>query len=132
MSKNDIEAEFGEAEIKEIIHGVCALSERGKTNLAKLIYNFTILDEEGRLKVLLEMKAIADREAGARDWLKKARKARGMTMATVAQKLGISESYYCMIEAGNRKERLDIPIASKISETLGVPLAEITDVEKER
>lgn len=55
-----------------------------------------------------------------RDWLKEARLSSGMTMKQVADKLHISESYYCSIENGYRQRNMDMSLAVKISEALGI------------
>ncbi len=51
-----------------------------------------------------------------REWLYKARKNKNLTMAEVAARSNISESYYSMIESGNR----DVPVhtAKKIAKVL--------------
>lgn len=67
-----------------------------------------------------------------RDWLKKARASKGFTMLALAQKLDISESYYCMIESGNRQEHMDISLAAKLSAVLDIPIAQITALETEK
>lgn len=50
-----------------------------------------------------------------REWLKTLRTEKGMTMKEVGEKLGVSESYYCMIEAGERQKKLDMMVASGLS-----------------
>ena len=64
-----------------------------------------------------------------REWLKKAREDSGLTMKTIADKLGVSESYYCAIENGTRQKKMDIVLASGLSAALGVPLAVIVKNE---
>lgn len=51
-----------------------------------------------------------------RDWLKNLRVSNNLTMAEVAAKSNISESYYSLIENGHR----DVPVntAKKIAQTL--------------
>lgn len=65
-----------------------------------------------------------------REWLKKAREEKGMTMKTAADELNISESYYCSIENGTRQRRMDISLASKISVVFDVPLAAVVEMEQ--
>ena len=65
-----------------------------------------------------------------RDWLKEHRTALGFTMAQMAEKLDITESYYSMIEAGDRQKKMDIAIASQLSAILGVPLTQIIEMER--
>ena len=64
-----------------------------------------------------------------RDWLKEKRRKRGYTMAQMAEKLGITESYYSLIEAGERQKKMDMILAGKISEALGITLDEIVSEE---
>lgn len=60
-----------------------------------------------------------------REWMAAARNEKNLTMAKVAERCGISESYYSLIEAGERQKRLDITLAVKLSDVLGLPLDEI-------
>lgn len=64
-----------------------------------------------------------------RDWLKEKRIEKGMTMAEVAEKLGITESYYCMIENGERQKKMDIAVAMKLSQILNEPVNRIIELE---
>ena len=66
-----------------------------------------------------------------RDWLIKARTEKGLTMKQMGEKLDISESYYSMIEAGDRQKRMDLTLVSKLSTVLGIPIAEIASLEAE-
>lgn len=66
-----------------------------------------------------------------RDWLLSLRRERGMTMKDMAEKLCISESYYCMIESGLRQKRLTLKIAQSIADAFGVPIEEIIRLERE-
>jgi transcriptional regulator with XRE-family HTH domain len=67
-----------------------------------------------------------------RDYLKELREKKGLTMAEIAKKLDVSESYYCMIEKGQRQERMDITLAAKLSVILGISLSEIVAHEHAR
>ena len=60
-----------------------------------------------------------------RKWLREARENGGLTMKRMAEKLLISESYYCAIENGTRQRNMDISLAERISETLQIPIKEI-------
>ena len=64
-----------------------------------------------------------------RDWLKDARKEAGLTCKEMANKLEMSEPYYFRIETGERLNKMPIPTAVKISEILGIPLAQIVTYE---
>ena len=66
-----------------------------------------------------------------REWLRTARREKKLTMKDMAAALGISESYYCAIENGERQKRLDIMVASTLAEVLGVSVAEIIRQEAE-
>jgi Predicted transcriptional regulators len=64
-----------------------------------------------------------------RDWLKEARKKEGLTMKALGEKLGVSESYYCMIENGARQIRMDMALAARISKELNISLDIISKYE---
>ena len=66
-----------------------------------------------------------------REWLKSARKEKNLTLKEVGAALGITESYYCSIENGERQKRLDLMVASGLSKILGIPVAEIVRLEAE-
>jgi transcriptional regulator with XRE-family HTH domain len=65
-----------------------------------------------------------------RDWLLKARKEKNLTQLQVSEMLGISESYYSFIEAGTRQKKLELPMASKLSEILGISIRQIVELEE--
>lgn len=52
-------------------------------------------------------------------------------MKDMGQKLGISESYYCLIESGGRQKRLDLALASKLAVVLGISISEVVHYEQE-
>lgn len=64
-----------------------------------------------------------------REWLKNLRNEKGLTMKEMGTKLGISESYYCAIENGERQKKMDIVLVSGLSSALGVPVAKIMRYE---
>lgn len=64
-----------------------------------------------------------------RDWLKKSREAKGVTMSEMARKLDISEGYYCLIENGKRQKKMDITLLTRISSVLDLPLADAVSLE---
>ena len=64
-----------------------------------------------------------------RDWMKRARIDAGLTMKETAEKIGVSESYYSMIESGNRQKGMDLSLAQKLSEAFGIPMKTILDAE---
>ena len=67
-----------------------------------------------------------------REWMEQARKKRGLTMKMAGAELGISESYYSMIERGERQQNLDIALAAKMSGVFGVSLEYIVEQEQGR
>lgn len=66
-----------------------------------------------------------------RDWLKTARNNAGLTMKQLGEKIGISESYYCSIENGTRKQKMDILLVSGLSAALNIPVEQIAELERE-
>lgn len=66
-----------------------------------------------------------------RDWLKSARLERGLTTKKISEKIGISESYYSMIENGIRQQTLDFSLVIKLADVLGISLQGIAQLEKE-
>lgn len=50
----------------------------------------------------------------------------------MGKELGISESYYCMIENGERQKKMDITLLSLIAQVLDKPITEIIRMETER
>lgn len=60
-----------------------------------------------------------------RDWLKKERTDRGLTMAEMAKKLDLTESYYSRIESGERQKRMDLLLVRKLASALGTSAEEI-------
>ena len=66
-----------------------------------------------------------------RDWMKEKRVGSGFTMAQMASKLDITESYYSMIEAGDRQKKMDVALASKLSVVFDMPLKMIAEYENQ-
>lgn len=67
-----------------------------------------------------------------RKWLKLERERQGITMADMAQKLDISESYYCLIECGKRQKKMDVTLMDRLSRSLGLSLAVVAEFETNR
>ena len=55
-----------------------------------------------------------------RTYLKTLRKEQGRSMADVAKCLGITTQYYCYIENGQRKEKMDVEMLVKLAKCFGV------------
>lgn len=66
-----------------------------------------------------------------RKWLKEHREAKGLSMKEIAEKLDISESYYCSIENGHRQKNMDIALAASLSSILDIPIVVIVRYESE-
>lgn len=66
-----------------------------------------------------------------REWLKEKREERGLTMKDMAEKLGISESYYCLVESGDRQKKMDIMLVSGLSAALKIKVADIVKLEQQ-
>lgn len=64
-----------------------------------------------------------------REWLRDLRNQKGLTMKNMAEKLGISESYYCAIENGERQRKMDMLLASGLSAILEVPVSRIVQLD---
>ena len=64
-----------------------------------------------------------------RKWLKEHRESNGYTMKELADKLDISESYYCAIENGSRQKRMDLALVAALSATLDIPISVIVQNE---
>lgn len=64
-----------------------------------------------------------------REWLKDARLQQRLTQKQMADAIGVTESYYCMIEGGDRQKKMDVTLAIKIGNVLGLSLEEIVKAE---
>ena len=64
-----------------------------------------------------------------RDWLKEARLKQRLTQKQMADALGITEAYYYLIESGRRQKNMDVSLAIKIGNTLGISIEEIITKE---
>lgn len=53
-----------------------------------------------------------------REWLKQRRTEQHLTGAELAQKVGISESYYFLIESGKRQNPMMVDMAVKLATAL--------------
>lgn len=60
-----------------------------------------------------------------RKHLRTLRIAKGMTMKQTAAELDISESYYSLIESGNRQQVLKVDMLVKLSKVLGCTIDEL-------
>ena len=60
-----------------------------------------------------------------RQYLKVLREKNNLTQAEIADKLNISESYYAMIELGERQKDMNLSLVEKLAEVFGVPVGDI-------
>lgn len=65
-----------------------------------------------------------------RNYLKALRQKFDYTQEQVAEKLGIKANYYNMIENGNRRNKMDIDTALKLSNVFNVPVNYILEEEQ--
>ena len=64
-----------------------------------------------------------------RTYLKDLRVNAELTQAEMAKKLGISESYYSLIENGHRKNDLTTAMAQQISKIFGITIGKVFELE---
>ena len=64
-----------------------------------------------------------------RKWLKDLRIEKNLSMKELGSRLGISESYYCEIENGNRQKKMDVTLIAGLSIALEVPMTRILELE---
>lgn len=65
-----------------------------------------------------------------REYLKKMRAGKGLTMQDMGDALGITKQYYGLIEAGVSQKRMDITLVRKIANIFGVTLEDIAQHEE--
>lgn len=65
-----------------------------------------------------------------RTYLKTIREEKGLSQQQTAEKIGISQNYYSMIENGERQKKLDLPIVTKLAELFNVSIEWIAEQEK--
>lgn len=65
-----------------------------------------------------------------REYIKEAREKAGYTQQQMAEKIGISQNYYCDIENYVRQKELRMNTLSKLSEILNIPLEIVLSEEK--
>lgn len=65
-----------------------------------------------------------------RKYLKEMREMNNLTQLEVSKKLDISESYYCLIENGDRQKGLSLALANNLANVFGVSVEWIIEQEK--
>lgn len=66
-----------------------------------------------------------------RDYLKTLRNEKNFSQQEVADKLGVSLSYYNLIENGERQKDISLAMLSKFALALKIPLTKIIKLEEE-
>ena len=64
-----------------------------------------------------------------RKYLKELRKKSGLKQSDMAEKLGIADSSYTMVELGERQKDMSLSFAEKLSKVLDVPVSLIMEEE---
>lgn len=64
-----------------------------------------------------------------RVWLRNLREEKKLTMKQVAEAIEITEAYYCAIENGYRKKRMDAVLILRLASVFGVEAATILAYE---
>lgn len=64
-------------------------------------------------------------------WLKTLRSDMDLSMKDMGNRLGISESYYCAIENGERQKKMDVMLISALATIFEKPVAELIRMETE-
>ena len=65
-----------------------------------------------------------------RDYLRKLREKKAMTQQQAADSIGITQQYYCMVETGERQQKMDLHLAKKLAKTFSVPIEYILENEE--
>lgn len=66
-----------------------------------------------------------------REYLRNLRSHKKLTVREVSQKLGISESYYSLIENGFRQKHISVHILNNLSEIFDIPVNALIQQELE-
>lgn len=64
-----------------------------------------------------------------RQYLRDLRERFGFTQLEVSKKLNVSESYYSLIETGERQKKISMEMAQKLADVFGVSLEYICEHE---
>lgn len=64
-----------------------------------------------------------------RQWLKDMRELKGLSQQNVAEIIGITRQYYQQIEAGERQQKMDITLITKISKAFDISVSQIINNE---
>lgn len=64
-----------------------------------------------------------------RQWLKDMRELKGLSQQNVAETIGITRQYYQQIEAGERQQKMDITLITKLSKAFDISVSQIINNE---
>lgn len=65
-----------------------------------------------------------------RRYLADLRERKNESQQDVADALGISRQYYCMIENGDRQKRMDVTLIAGLANHFGISVAELVSLEQ--
>lgn len=66
-----------------------------------------------------------------RSYLKLYRNKKSISQGELADKIGISQNYYCYIENGERQQNISLELLQKLSKALEIPLDELIRQENQ-
>ncbi len=66
-----------------------------------------------------------------RGYLKKMRNEVKLSQQAIADRIGISQNYYCYIESGERQQDISLGLLQKLSSALEIPLDDLIQAENE-
>ena len=66
-----------------------------------------------------------------REFLRDLRKERKLSQDDIAKRMGLTQSFYSMIETGERIERMNLEMAIKLANVLGIDSADFIKREME-
>lgn len=65
-----------------------------------------------------------------REWLRNARREKGISQESLSKKIGISRAHYTRIENGYRQQKMTIEMAQKLATVLDIPIETVLQNEK--
>lgn len=66
-----------------------------------------------------------------REFLRDLRKERKLSQDDIAKRMGLTQSFYSMIETGERVERMNLEMAIKLANVLGIDSGDFIEREME-
>ena len=65
-----------------------------------------------------------------RQYLKEKREEKHLSQQNVAEKMEVTQQYYCMIENGERQEKINLDIIQKLAHAFEIPISYIIEQEE--